>query len=171
MASGFRPAAPGLAVGRHRKLEDDVRPAIAHPADVAGVIAARLVGSNADVDGNSRRTKPFVPRARDLGFGVFQRGDNARNTGRNNRVRARRCLAVVRARLKRHTERRAVRRVACATQRLDFRMRPPAGLCPAAADDHAVFDDHRADRRIWPCTAEPAPAERERERHEAAIIR
>ena len=79
-------------------------------------------------------------------------------------------FAVMRARLERDVKRRAARRLAGAAQRLDLRMRPPAGLRPAAADNDAVLDDHRADRRIGPGAAEPAPAERERQRHEAGIL-
>ncbi len=49
-------------------------------------------------------------------------------------------------------------------------MRAAARLRPAAAEDDAVFDDHRADRRIGPGIAEPAAAERERQPHEACVI-
>ena len=77
----------------------------------------------------------------------------------------------MRARLQRDVERGAARRRAGAAQRLDLRMRPAAGLRPAAADDDAVLDDHRTDGRIGPGAAEPAPAERKRQRHEAPVIR
>ena len=61
--------------------------------------------------------------------------------------------------------------LAGALERLGLGMRPAAGLGPAAADDHAVLDDDRADRRIGPGAAEPAAAERQRKLHEALIER
>ena len=38
-----------------------------------------------------------------------------------------------------------------------------------AADDDAVPDDHRADRRVGPAAPLPAPAEDKRQRHETAV--
>src|SRR3569833_100785 len=48
-------------------------------------------------------------------------------------------------------------------------MRPPARLRPAAADDDAILDHHRADRRIGPGPAQPASAQRQRKLHKTAI--
>ena len=70
----------------------------------------------------------------------------------------------MRAWLQRHVHGGALRRLFGLAQRLDFGVRTAAGLRPAAAEDDAVLDDHRADRRIGPDIAEPAPAERERKR-------
>src|SRR4051812_31715884 len=75
----------------------------------------------------------------------------------------------MRAWLQRHIQRGAARGLAGALQRLDLRMRPPAGLGPAAADNDAVLDDHSADGRIGPGAAQPAPAQRQRQRHEALV--
>src|SRR6185436_7146099 len=50
-------------------------------------------------------------------------------------------------------------------------MRPSARLRPAAANDHTILDDDRADGRVRPGAPQPAPAERQRELHEALIRR
>src|SRR5262249_59782372 len=57
-----------------------------------------------------------------------------------------------------------------APQGLRRGMGPPAGLGPAATDDDAVLDHHRAHGRIGPGAPEPAPAERKCERHETLVI-
>src|SRR5437660_10431805 len=75
----------------------------------------------------------------------------------------------MRARLQRHIQRRTARGLAGAVERLDLRMRTPAGLGPAAADNDAVLDDNSADSGIGPTAAQPAPAERQRQRHEALV--
>ena len=163
MATGLRARRAGFAVGRDRELEHDVGPAVAHAPDVAGMIAPRLLGADADLDRDARRAQPRVARARDFGIGIFERRDDARNAGGDDGVGAGRRLAVMRAGLERDVERRAARRRAGAAQGFDLGMRPAAGLGPAAADNDAVLDDHRADRRIRPGAAESAPAERQRQ--------
>ncbi len=75
----------------------------------------------------------------------------------------------MRAGLQRHIERGAARGLAGAPQRLGLGMRPAARLGPAAADDDAVLDHDRADGRVRPGAPEPAPAERQRQLHEALI--
>ena len=171
IAIGRRPGAAGLAVGGDRELEHDAGPAIAHAPDVAGMVAARRFGADADVDRNARRAQPRMSRARDFGIGILERRDDARDAGGDDGVGARRRFAVMRAGLERDVERRAACRRAGAAQRLDFGVRPAARLGPAAADNVAVLDDHGADRRIGPGAAEPAPSEAKRKRHEAPVRR
>ena len=125
------------------------------------MVAPRLLGADADIDRDAGGAQPRVALPGHFGIGIFERRDHARNAGGDDGVGARRRFAVMRARLERDVERRAARRLAGAAQRLDFGMRPPAGLRPAAADDDAVLDDHRADRGIGPGAAEPAPAKRQ----------
>src|SRR3954471_21085634 len=48
-------------------------------------------------------------------------------------------------------------------------MGPAARLGPATADNDTVLDHDGADRGIWPSLALPAPAERQRQRHEALV--
>ena len=105
IATGLPPAAPGLAVGRHRELERHARPAVAHAQDVAGVVAPRLVGADADIDRNALRAQPRMARARDFRIGILERRDDARNAGLDDGIGAGRRLALVRARLERDIQR------------------------------------------------------------------
>ena len=58
----------GFAVGRDRELEHDMGPAVAHAPDMAGMIAPRFLGAEADLDRNARGAQPRMalrPRLRD----------------------------------------------------------------------------------------------------------
>jgi hypothetical protein len=134
------------------------------------MIPLRRIGLDADVDGNARIAQPRMTGAGYLGIGVLQRRDDARNAGRNDGVGAWRRLTMVRAGFERHIERGAARHRAGAPQRLDLGMRSASGLGPAAADDFAVLDDHRADRGIRPSPAKPASAQHKRQRHKSAVV-
>ena len=63
-----RPAAgkPGLAVGGDRELERDMRAAIADAADMPGMGAPRLLGPDADIDGDAGRAQLLVSLRRRL---------------------------------------------------------------------------------------------------------
>src|SRR5882757_11559735 len=71
--------------------------------------------------------------------------------------------------LQRHIQRGAARGLAGAFQGFGLGMRPSARLGPAAADDDAILDHDGADGRIGPGAALPAPAERQRQLHEALV--
>ena len=118
---------------------------------------------------------PPVAGARDLRIGIDQRRDHARDAGRDDGVGAGRRLAVVRARLERHVERRPARGGAGAARAPRSRraaVRPAASSRARRSPAHPIVShDHRTDRRIGPGAPEPAPAERQRERHEAGVIR
>src|SRR4051812_22572570 len=75
----------------------------------------------------------------------------------------------MRARLQRHIQRGPARGLARALERLDLGMGTPAWLGPAAPDYHAIFHNHRTDGGIGPGAALPAPAQRQRQRHEALV--
>jgi hypothetical protein len=79
-----------------------VGPAVAHAPDVTGVVAARLGGAYPDIDGDARGAQPRIPGAGDLGIGVFQRGDDARDAGGNDGIGAGRGFAVMRTGLERY---------------------------------------------------------------------
>ena len=128
---------------------------------MAGMIAPRFLGADADIDGDAGRAQPRVARAGNLRIGIFDRRDDPGHAGGDDRVGARRRLAEMRARLERDVEGRAARGLAGAAQGLDLGMRPAAGLGPAAADDPRrppSRDNDRADRGVGPGAAEPAPA-------------
>ena len=58
-ADGLAAGQAGLAVGRHRELQQHLRPAFPHPADVSGVLMRRLLGAQA-------RSSTAMPRSRSL---------------------------------------------------------------------------------------------------------
>ncbi len=167
----YRPAAGqrGLAIGGNRELQRHVRAAVENPADMARVVAPRLVRAEPVGHGNPRRAQTGITVAGDLGIGIAQRRDHARDPGGNNGVDAGGRPAVMRAGLERDIERGVPRLLSRAPQRLGLGMRPAASLSPAAADNAAVLDDNRTDRRIGPGIAEPASPERQRELHETEI--
>src|SRR5262249_25897516 len=78
----------GLAIGRNRKLEHDMRTTVAHAADMSGVIPLRCGRFDADVHGNARAAQARMAGARYFGIGVLQRRDYSRNAGGNNGVSA-----------------------------------------------------------------------------------
>jgi hypothetical protein len=131
----------------------------------------RLLGVDADLDHDASLGQAPVAGTRDFRIGINQRGHYARNPSADDRVGTGRRLAVMRARLERDIERRPARSGTGTAQRLGLGMGPPAGLSPAAADDHSVFHDDRPDGGVGPGAAEAAAAERERERHEAGVFR
>ena len=148
-------------------------PAVAHPAEMAGMGAPRLRFAQADLDREAVGAQPRMALPRHLRIGILDRRDHPRNPRGDDGVGARRRLAVMGAGFERHIERRPAGAGAGARQRLDLRMGTPARLRPAAADDHrriaGLIDHDGADRGIGPGVAEPAAAEREREVHEALV--
>ena len=113
--------------------------------------------------------KPGMALPGHLRVGILDRRHHARDSGGDDRIGAGRRFADMRARLQRHIERGAAGGLAGARQRLRLGMGTAAGLGPAAADDDAVLDHDRADGRIGPGAALPAPPERQRELHEALV--
>jgi hypothetical protein len=122
-----------------------------------------------DIDRDAGGAQPRVALPGHFRIGILDRRHHARNAGGDDGVGAGRRFAEMRARLQRHIERGAARGLAGALQRLGLGMRPAAGLGPAAADDDAVLDHDRADGGIGPGAALPAPAERQRQLHEALV--
>jgi hypothetical protein len=126
------------------------------------MIATRFLGANADIDGDAGRAQPRVASAGNLRVWIFERRDDPGHARGDDRVGARRRLAVVRARLEGDVEVGAARGLAGAAQGLDLSMRPAAGLGPTAADDPRraaiAANNDSADRGVGPSAAEPAPA-------------
>src|SRR5665647_687559 len=102
-------------------------------------------------------------------IGILDRRYHPRNAGGDDGVGAGRRLADMRARLQRHIERGAPGGLAGAAERLRLGMGTAACLRPAAAQNDAVLDHDGADGGIGPSAAQPAPAERQRQRHEALV--
>ena len=83
-------------------------------------------------------------------IGIGQRGDNPRHPRRDQRLGARRGLAMMRAGLQRHIGHRPPRARPRLLQSHGFGMGPPAPLRPAPAQHHTLFHNHTAYRRIGP---------------------
>ena len=136
---------------------------------MAGVVARGFLGADADLDRDPSGAQPSVTLTGDQRIGVFDRRHHPRNAGGDHRIGARRCAAVMRAGLQRDVQRRAAGGLTGTAQRFDLGMRTAAILGPAPADDHAILDQHRADRGVGRGAPLAAPAERQRQLHEAAI--
>ena len=169
IATGLRPAAPILSSARHRELEDHMRTLVADAPEMPGMIARGLRRAEPDIDRDAGGAQPRMALPRHFRIGILDRRHHARDAGGDDGIGAGRRLAEMRARLQRHIERGAARGLAGARQRLRLGMRPAAGLGPAAADNDAVLDHDRADGGIGPGAALPAPAERQRQLHEALV--
>ena len=140
----------------------------------AGVLAERLVeqprpgGQLAvgDHDLDALVAQDPEPAAGGLLGRVVGGDDHARDAGLEDRVRARRRLAVVAARLERDVHRRAARVGVAAGrgERLALGVRPAVGGVEALAEHLAVADDDGADHRIGRHAPAPALGELDRAR-------
>ena len=134
-----------LAVERDRDLVGDERPAARDQRPPRLVLRARLEAV-VELGLDAGLAQPLETAGR-LGVRVARAGHDARHARGDRRLRARRRRAPVRARLHRHVERRAARPLARRGERDDLAV-PAARLGDALADDLAVRDDDRADRRL-----------------------
>ena len=104
---------------------------------------------------------------RDARIRVGKRGYHPYNTRIDERLRARRCQAMMGARLQ--TD------IGCGTARIAFRqcdrfgMGPPAGLCPATRQDPTVAHQHTTHCRVGPYTPKPARAQADGLAHEVIV--
>ena len=169
---GNRPVSCGrdLVIRGYGKFQNDEWTPRANAQEMPGVIACRFILAETDTYFDSGSAQPRMALPADLGIWIFDGGNHPRDARGDDGIRAGRRLAKMRAWLQRYIERRPPCCFACAPQRLRLRMRPPARLGPAAPDNDVILDDDRADGGIGPCTALPAPAERERELHITKIF-
>ena len=132
-------------------------------------VVRRLVSGKTDIDRDPGGAKFGMALPGDIRIGILDRRHHARDPGGDDGIRTGRRLADMRARLQRHIERGAARGLPGTPERLGLGMGPAACLRPATADNDAVPDHHRADGRIGPGAALPAPPERQRQRHETLV--
>ena len=143
---------------------------------VEGAVQRRaLVAEHARVDLDARGAKDVQPAAGVGGVRVRRADDHPREPGAEDGVGAGRRAAVRGAGLQGNVERRAPgpRRVGQqGAQRLDFRVRLPGGVMPAAGEDLAVIwgDDHGADGRVRAGAAEASPRFAQRCAHETGVV-
>ena len=169
MATGLWPLAAILSSLDTASFRITCGRLIANAAEMPGMVVRGFLGKQADIDGDAGGAKFCVPLACDFGIGILDRCHHARNARGDDRVRTGWRFAEMRTGLERDIKCRASRCVACTSERFRLGMRAAARLRPAAADDDAVFHHDRADGRVWPGPAQPAPAERERELHETPV--
>src|ERR1700676_383470 len=144
-------------------------PLVADAPEVSGVIACRRGRPEPDIDRDAGSPKFRVALPGDFRIGILDRRYHAPDPGSDDGVSAGRRLAKMRAWLERRVERGAARSFAGGLERLGLGVRTAARLGPAAAYNDAVLDHERADGRIGPGAALPAPAKRQRQLHEALV--
>lgn len=101
---------------------------------------------------------------------IERREHDALHARGNQRVGARRCLAMARAGLERDVGGRAARRIACLRERYDLGMRTAVGPMPAFAHDPVRADEDAADRRVGLHSPEPHPGQGHRSLQARAIL-
>ncbi len=157
-----------IKIRRQGEFQGDHRPPVGHPQEMSELGPPRLLREDPRLTSIPAPAKMGAAPA-DAGIGIVNRIDHAPHPGRDNRIGARRRPPMMTARLQSHVKRRAARLRSRLTQGFGFRMRTAAGLGPAARQNGAVFDNERADGRIWGATPKSAPAERESRGHEPLV--
>ena len=143
------------AVERHRHLERDERDRVRGCEGEAldERTRRRIVD---DVDRDACRAQTSGTAARDR-VGIERAGDDARDAGSEDRLRARPGPAVMVARLERDVQGCAANvgtAGARGKQGFDFRVRLAAAMVIALAQRSAITDDDRTDRRIRRCVGD-----------------
>jgi hypothetical protein len=134
------------------------------------VYSRSILGAKANVYNNAFRTETLMSLSRHLGVWIIHCGNNARDSGAYNRIRAGRTLSLMRAWLQRYIHGRTLRRFFRSAQGFDLSVGPAAILRPPASDNDAILYDYGADGRVRPCMAKIAASERQRETHEALVF-
>ena len=175
LRSGDPPALPRrqryAAVERGRQFQCHKRSPQRLPRQEPRHRRARRSGQHAGGHVDPAIAQPRETASRRPWIGIADRGDDARDPGRDQRVRTRRPpRRCVRARLQRHIGSCAARLFARLCQRHPLGMRSPAGLRPATPDDDIVADDDAADIGIGRGPSAAPFGERERRTHPAQIV-
>ncbi len=133
------------AVEGRGHLVDHERAPLPHPGAPCLVLDA-CVPRVDELDVDALRAQPRLATGR-LRVRIVRPEDDALDARSEYRLGAGRRRAVMRARLERHVHRGVARTVSCRCERDDLGV--PAGrLGDAFADDLALADDHRANRRL-----------------------
>ncbi len=96
-------------VGRARDLQRHQRPLVQHLQKESFVEMSRLLRADIFLDGDASLLDHLETLAGDTRIRIRNRADDARDASRDQRLGARRRLAVMRARLKGYVERRSPR--------------------------------------------------------------
>ena len=156
-------------VEARRDLGHDERAPGSPMVEVRRELARGFVGADADGHVDSRGTQTREARTRDPRIRVFERRDDARHPGRDQRVGARRGAPVMRAGLERDVRGRAAGAITGSRERAGFGVRASGRLGGALADDLAVAHEHAADPRIRRGTTTGGGAHLQRLRHRLVV--
>ncbi len=102
-----------------------MRALVADPPEMSGMIARRLGRVKPDIDRDAGGAEPGMALSGHFGIGILNRGHHPRDAGRNDGIGAGWRLAEMRARLQRHIERGAARRLTGLLKRHRLGMGPP----------------------------------------------
>jgi len=161
------------AVGGCRELQLDVRAALQHAGEMAGMVAPRRFCANAGGDRDAGGGETGMAVAADARIGILDGADDAGDAGRDEGVGAGPSAAVMRTGLKGDVAGGAAGEFPGLGKGQRFAVRAAALGGPAAADDQrsgrGVAHDDGTDGGIGPGLAEIAPADGERRTHEATV--
>jgi hypothetical protein len=153
------------AVDGGRELEGDERPGrIPHLMQEARVLRLRLMREQSELDLEAAGPQPFGATGRH-GVGVRHRRHDPPYSGGENRVGARRLLALVSAGLQGAHERCAARPRAGRSQRRSLRMALPVLGVPPLAGVLAAGENDGPHQRVGLHPAPPSPGQLDRARH------
>jgi hypothetical protein len=134
----------------------NVRATRSQELEVRSVQSLGPVFQETDINRDARFPKLGRSLARDLGEWI-QHGRHYPSEARpKNRIGARRRFSMMTAGLQGHVQRRALGRLSCLGQGVDFRMGQAEAFVPAFSDQGAALHYHGADQRIrFDITATP----------------
>ncbi|AHI68002.1 hypothetical protein BTL_4016 [Burkholderia thailandensis H0587] len=159
----------GRPVDRQAERRARPRPAAFDPAEKTDVQLARLRLQQALLDDDARVGQARGSAPRDLLERIARGDHDARDARRDERVRARRRPAEVRAGLERHVRGCAARAFARFAQRVHFRVRFARAAVPARAERLGAARDHAADARVRMRRVKPLFGEPQRMGHVHAV--
>jgi hypothetical protein len=112
------------------------------------ILTACLVGTNPHYEFDSGRAQKDFASSGDLRKGIRQRCDNTADTGTDDGISTRRCLAEVTARFEGDVKRGSARRLTRDSQGVDLGVGLAIFLMPTLADYLTVANYHGPDERI-----------------------
>lgn len=158
------------AVRGNRKFQSHMRAFLALTHEVGLEHTPALFMERAYVDVNAGAAKHHHAAAGNAFIGIEDGNDDTADTRGDQRIRAGRGLAMMRAGFEGDIGGRSPRLFARLRKRLRFRVRSPARSGHGSADDRALVDDDAADRGIGGSQAEIAPCKPQRRRHETFVF-
>jgi len=138
----------GTRIQAHRQFQADERSASFETRKEADVEGTRAVREQTDRHSDPCGLEVLDAAARHLGIGIDRRAHHARDSGGDQRIRARRSAPRVAARLERYIGDRTPRAIGGGAQRQDFSVGFAGSGMPPLADYLAIAHQHAAHARI-----------------------